>query len=163
MLSYSVKIKLAKALADDREFPNQLDRIVFNVARYIVEPGYKRQVPVDKGFLRKNVDTKKQGFLKYVVTTTATARGFAYPIAVHEGTGKFKNSPFDFGLDPSAKPGFTRNAHYTEEELILFKVLAKKGVKMSIPPNKFAVRAKKESTKIVNSYILKQLDKYFKA
>lgn len=163
MLSYSIKIKLAKALTDDKEFPKQLDRIIYNVARYVVEPEYKRQAPVNKGDLRKYVGTKKQSMFNYVVTTTATSRGFPYPVAVHEGTGKYKGSVFDFGLDPSADPGFTRNARYTEEELILFKVLAKRGVEMSIKPNKFAIRTKKESIKEVNNYILKQLDKYLKS
>lgn len=112
----------------------------------VVEREYKQQVPVDDGKMRQGVTTRDEAG-GYVVTTNATNNGFPYPIAVHEGRGVYEG-----GTD-RGKGNWTRQANYTEEDIILFKVLAKQGYVFDVQPNKFADRTRENT----NEEILKNL------
>lgn len=78
--------------------------------KMMFEREYKLQVPVDKGFTRRNVDGSiysTGNTIKILVTTESYNRGFNYPVAVHEGTGIFKGLPIDFGgLGATNKRGY---------------------------------------------------------
>ena len=73
-------------------------RKILGKSKRLVEREYKREVPVDTGVARGAVVAKDiAGGLGFFVTTIATNRGFPYPIAVHEGTGKYRGRP-DTGM-----------------------------------------------------------------
>lgn len=147
MISVKYKCTLSKVLRGEKP---DWDKIL-SAGAMIAEREYKIEAPVNVGELRNKVITQKKGDLSYVVTTIATEKGFPYPIAVHEGTGKYKGSA-DRG-----RGNWSRNAGYTPEDLAFFKMLAKRG-RLSQKPNKFADRAEETALPKIIKFFTKEVD-----
>lgn len=118
---------------------------------------YRHQVPVDRGDLRRNVQKRKVGS-DYLVGITLQ-RG----LFLHEGTGKYAGSAFDFGQRHGGRVR-SMGAKYSEEEIIMFKSIAKRrkgGI--SIPPDKFADRtlviAREQGHKVATAEVVRDFNK----
>lgn len=141
MLDADIKIKLQRLIKEDGFFRKKLESGLDDVADLVVLPAYKKQMPVDKGTGRQNAQTIIVNPLHRKVTSTANVRGFYYLNAVHQGTGKYRGAG-DFGF---IKPGYTRVNGYSDADKKRFAGMAKRGVKFSIKPNKFADRTFQET------------------
>lgn len=147
MISVKYKATLSGVLRGNKV---DLDGIL-QASAMTAEREYKIEAPVNVGELRNKITTQKKGNLSYTVTTTATEKGFPYPIAVHEGTGKYRNT------SDRGRGNWGRMAGYTQEDIAFFRVLAKRG-KLSQKPNKFADRAEKTALPKIIKFFNKQLD-----
>jgi hypothetical protein len=137
IIDVTIQEKLTRLIKQDGYFRKKLEQELEDVAELVILPEYKRQMPVDKGFARKNADIFNISPLHKKVTTNVNNRGHYYMVSVHEGTGRYKGMA-DFGR---VEPGYTRINGYTKEDRIRFASMAKKGKKFSIKPNKFSQRA----------------------
>src|SRR6266496_5974777 len=84
-MELSIKTKISKILSDPKALKD-LDDIVLGGA-YMIEAEYKKQTPVDKGFLRNSVDTRGKGLERVVRANVKYAK------YLHQGTYRWKNKP----------------------------------------------------------------------
>ena len=133
-LTVEAKITLPLVIINSSIRP-ELALAVREATSLIVVKEYKEESPVNKGTLRNDVESERQSDLSYIVTTTATSKGFPYPVALHTGTKKLRGSA-DFG--------------YTTGRVRAHEVAFGIG---GIRPNKFATRAANKSTPHVRAFI----------
>lgn len=138
MISANVRIKLGKAMARGSISP-EIDSALEGGAM-IVEREYIHEAPVNISTLKQRITTKKIND-GYLVTTNATQSGRPYPLYIHEGTGKFKNSSADYPSTGRIRSGESKR---------------NKG-SGGIRPNRFAMRAKNQSNDRVMKYVLSKL------
>ena len=138
----TVKGNISKILLN--KIGNNYFEKIIQAGSFIIEKEYVKQVPVDKGNLRREIKTKKtkDGFK---VSTEATIGGKPYPITLHSGTGIFRGAE-DFG--------------YTTGRVRAGTTLWGIG---GVRPNKYADRTKKKSEKpylrFINLKIKEQIEK----
>jgi len=147
----SLEISVEKHLGPIFDNPTEDIQQIFQASSFLVLREYTEEAPVNIGDLVRGIKSIKEGALQYRVTTTTTANGFAYPEAVHEGTGIFEG-----GAD-RGKGNWTRVGGYSEEDLIIFKSIKKRGGEISMRPNKFAKRAKEVSEPKVVNFVREKL------
>jgi len=147
MIEVSVEKKLGQAIRTGKV---NLGKIL-QASTMLVEREYKIEAPVNDGLLRNSIKTVQKSELEYTITTTAQQGGFPYPIAVHEGTGKYK------GTSDRGRGNWSRMAGYTPEDIAFFKMLAKRRA-ISQKPNKFAERAEKTAKPNVIKFISRELN-----
>lgn len=126
--------------------------LLLSEAANLVWDEYTAQVPVDKGDLRRSVRKTKIND-GYRIAPTLTRY-----IYLHEGTGKYRGSSFDFGRRGG---GRMREARYTEDEIAMFASIAKRGGTISVPPDKFADRTYRASKPRVESHVNKGISNEF--
>jgi hypothetical protein len=152
-LDVEFKAKLAKILKDG-ELSKRFSKGI-NDSKYIVEGEYRKEAPVDKSLLRQLISSKDVAGGFITTTTAKSAGGKPYPLYISQGTGKFKGDP-----DGGYTTGLVRaRGGYTDKEIIMFKAMRKRGVEMSIRPNKFAVRAERNSKNTVTEVFILLVDK----
>ena len=90
--------------------PSALREVVQSLKKgaYYVQAEYMRQIPVLSNNARSHVKIELQD-RGFKVTTTATRKGFPYPLAVHEGSGKWAGFPIDFPSTGRVRAGETPN------------------------------------------------------
>lgn len=134
----NIETKLQKIM-ERPDLKPDLEKVVSKAA-LIALRAYAQEIPVDKGLAKSYITIQGAGLEKRI-TTTVTNRGFRYPIAVHQGTGRWAGSSSDF---PS---------HGRRREGVSF---AGSG---GIPPNKFAKRAKDKSEPFVHAFFVKEINR----
>lgn len=150
MLEAEVILKLNKVLSAGNDYvPERFDKLLYNAARIILR-NYKKEIPVDKGIARSDVNVYKLSSFNYMVTTKVTSRGIRYPLMVHEGTYDFKGIQTDYGkINRRRMKG-------------KFNFIDHRSGKKGIRPNKFANRARSSSEPEVNTYMITKLDELMK-
>lgn len=154
MINFRTYKKLQLILKNPKSIIQERITQLFDAALLIYEREYKIQVPVDKGTTRRNVMSSSKGSwsqntLKGVIKTEAWNKGRNYPIFVHEGTGRFKGVPVDYGAThPKSKRGVP---------------LGRKRSGMTgsggIRPNKFVNRTYTQATPLVIKFFNNNLHK----
>lgn len=95
-----------------------------------------QQIPSHTGETRRSVRHWREGGGYKVAPTIKRA------VWLEVGTGRWYNSPFDFGKRGGESR--TRSARYTEDEIAMFKAIRKRGGIISSPPDKFTQRTVNE-------------------
>jgi len=154
-LTIETKGKIAFALMNPAGWITKVDSVFQKLDGFIIRE-YKKESPVDRGDLRRNVRKQEQGILSMKVGTNAKSKGgFNYPQALHEGTGKFKGS-----RDGGYTTGRVRASNFygfgnrNDMEAFFASNTKRKG---GIIPNKFADRAKKTSEPIFFKQFIKHV------
>lgn len=166
-----IKLNINQSIRDylkKGSISKQLNEILL-ASDFIVIADYKKETPVDKGPLRQSVARIKKSNSSYIISAPAKTRGKMYGVFIHQGTGKYKNSNMDVGRISRVrayKSIFANKGKSKKKKLkskndmaLMFAGMRKRGVKMSIKPNKFALRARNSAEKKVNSFIIKELKK----
>lgn len=136
-MEVSVKTKIKKILSDPKAF-KELDSIV-EAGAFIIEAEYKKQSPVDKGFLRNSVTTTGKGLERIVKAKQSYAK------YLHQGTYRMKGQP---------------DSGYTTGRVRSHQVAWGIG---GVRPNKFADRARAiagpKTVRYIDDEILKLINK----
>lgn len=161
---FDVRKHFGKFLRGD-ENAKEFDKIAKGVAYNVIEREYISQAPPDTGNYRRSIRTVKLGDMAYMVRPYAkTIKGFNYPEVLYHGTGKHRGGA-DMGIRGVSR---VRSSNFygfgNRKDMIgFFAGLKKRGVRMSIKPNRVSERTidvtkqasseliKKEITKLINA------------
>lgn len=140
-LSINVELNLGSVLTKEGEVGKRADYAI-QAAMFILEDEYVKQAPADRGAagFKGGIQVKRNGYLDYVVESTARDKGRNYPLYLFQGTGRMKGKP-DFG--------------YTTGHVRAGTVAYGIG---GIRPNKAAKRAKDNKQKAFIEFITKKID-----
>jgi hypothetical protein len=153
-MEIDISKKIAWAIEHNEQFRKSIVEKL-QAGSFIIVAEYKRQSPVNKGFLRNNVESEAtdNGF---VVQTLAGASSglsggtqFGYPKYVSEGTYDFKGGP-DYGYTT----GYTRLHAGNKSRKDLN---GQKGTR----PNKFAYRTSREVAPKLIDFFFKNITPLF--
>jgi hypothetical protein len=147
----------SKILKDKQEFFKAIDNILKNTGLIFLKE-YKKQTPVDRGELRRNISVFSTGFLKYNVGIQ-TGKLLDRLSILYEGTGKYKGAS-DFGYTTGRVRASNFYGLGSREKMIkYFAQLRRRGVIMSIKPNKIALRTVKNTKNEALSFFKRELNK----
>lgn len=119
----------------------ELNKILLAAAEIVVDV-YVDEAPKDEVQLAGTTEPRIEAG-RVVVGSKARNKGFQYPLAVHEGTGKYKGKP-DFGKTTGRVRQSNNYGFKTRQNMeAFFAVQAIRGFRPSIKPNKFALRTKR--------------------
>lgn len=155
MLDFLFEADLTELFRRPKQEVESRVRKAFNKTKSVLVKAYKKEAPVDQDNLRGEVTAViSNDDLK--VTTLAKNRGFSYPLAVHEGTGRYRgaaDSGYTSGrVRQSSRFRDKKGKLMKREDIIgFFAGLRARGVQLSIRPNKFAKRALESSQREIDS------------
>lgn len=158
MIYFDVRKHFGKILRDNNLTP-EFDDIARGIAYNIITREYEYEAPDDTSTFRDSIRPRKLENLVYMVRPYArSASGYDYPERLYHGTGKYRGGA-DQGVRGVSRVRSTNFYGFGNRRDMIgfFAGLAKRGVKMSIRPNKVSKRTVENAEPQTKEFIRKKI------
>lgn len=149
----------------DEDKTEEFDLITRKVAYNVIEPEYIQQAPPDTSNYRRSIRTIKLGPMAYMTRPYAvSSKGYNYPERLYWGTGKYRGGA-DMGIRGVSRVRASNFYGFGNRKDMVgfFAGLRKRGVRMSIRPNKVSKRTVQQTENRSKNLIKQEISKLIEA